>query len=73
MRTRTHTYAVAEDGRWLLYNNTVDPYQMKNLVDDPAQKALMRSLDGLIFAWQKSSGDAFPLPMLAQQRSKQLG
>ncbi len=73
VRTRTHTYAVAEDGRWLLYNNTVDPYQMKNLVDDPAQKALMRSLDGLIFAWQKSSGDAFPLPMLAQQRSKQLG
>ena len=31
VRTRTHTHAVQLDGRWCLYDNTADPYQMKTL------------------------------------------
>ena len=59
IRTETHTYAVTEDGRWLLYDNVADPYQQRNLVADPAQKPLMEKLDAAIMAWQQSVGDTF--------------
>ena len=60
VRTRTHTYAVQLDGRWCLYDNTADPYQMKNLVRDPANKALIEKFDAALIAWSKSTGDSFP-------------
>ena len=61
IRTQTHTYAVADSGRWLLYDNVADPYQIKNLVKDPAQRGLMNELDKLISAWLVQAGDSFPL------------
>lgn len=60
VRTKTHTYVVADTGRWLLYDNIADPYQMKNLVSDPGQQALMEALDAKIEAWLHSVGDTFP-------------
>jgi arylsulfatase A-like enzyme len=60
LRTSTHTYAVQLDGRWCLYDNTADPYQMKNLVRDPAYKALIEKLDAALIAWSESTGDPFP-------------
>jgi len=60
VRTKKHTYVVADTGRWLLYDNIADPYQMKNLVADPSQKALMESLDTKIEAWLSSVKDTFP-------------
>jgi arylsulfatase A-like enzyme len=59
IRTETHTYAVAEEGRWILYDNIADPYQQNNLVADPKYKALMEELDQHVLAWQESVGDAF--------------
>ena len=59
IRTETHTYCVTEGGRWVLYDNVADPFQQKNLVADPAQKALMDRLDEHVIAWQESVGDAF--------------
>ena len=59
IRTQTHTYCVAEEGRWILYDNLADPYQQKNLVADPAQKPLMDKFDAHIMAWQQSVGDTF--------------
>jgi arylsulfatase A-like enzyme len=70
VRTLTHTYAVAEDGRWLLYDNLNDPYQQKNLAADEAQKPLMDKFDSMILAWQKSSGDKFPLMAATTKISK---
>jgi hypothetical protein len=61
VRTKTHTYAVAKTGRWLLFDNIADPYQMKNLVGDAAQKPLMEQFDAAILGWMKKSGDDFPL------------
>ena len=61
LRTDTHTYAVAESGRWCLYDNVADPFQMKNLVRDPAQQAMMARFDTQIEAWLAASGDPFPL------------
>ena len=60
VRTKTHTYAVQLDGRWCLYDNIADPYQMKNLVRDPAHKHLIDHFDKALIAWSQSTGDAFP-------------
>jgi arylsulfatase A-like enzyme len=61
VRTKTHTYAVAKTGRWLLFDNIADPYQLKNLVGDAAQKHLMEQFDAAILEWMKKTGDDFPL------------
>ena len=60
VRTKTHTYVMADTGRWLLYDNVADPYQMKNLVNDPSQSALMEQLDSVVEGWLHSVNDAFP-------------
>ena len=62
LRTATHTYAVMADGRWLLYDNVADPYQLNNLAKDPAHKELMDGFDVKLRAWIKSTGDRFPFP-----------
>ncbi len=36
VRTRRHTYTRILEGPWHLYDNDDDPYQLTNLVDDPA-------------------------------------
>ncbi len=44
VRTKTHTYArLADGGPWVLYDNKADPYQMKNLVNDPARTRSSRT------------------------------
>jgi arylsulfatase A-like enzyme len=35
VRTKRYTYVVYAEGEWLLYDNQNDPYQLKNLVNDP--------------------------------------
>ena len=70
--TRTHTYAVAADGRWLLFDNVNDPYQQKNMIDDPSQQPLMKYFDGLIAAWLKDAADPFPYEAALRNRSPQL-
>ncbi len=60
VRTKTHTYVVADTGRWLLYDNIADPYQMNNLVGDKSRQALMEKLDTEIEAWLRSVEDPFP-------------
>lgn len=60
VRTRTHTYAVQLDGRWCLYDNEKDPYQMHNLVKEPGSQALIQKFDKALIAWSKSTGDPFP-------------
>jgi arylsulfatase A-like enzyme len=69
VRTDRHTYAVAEDGRWLLYDNRADPFQPHNLIDDPATAKLRRDLDGLTLDWLKAAGDPFPYEATRQKRS----
>lgn len=69
VRTNRHTYAIADDGRWLLYDNREDPYQMHNLIDDTGYAALARDLDGLVLDWLKRAHDPFPYESLRLQRS----
>jgi arylsulfatase A-like enzyme len=57
IRTRTHTYVMGDTGRWLLFDNVADPFQMKNLVEDPAQQPLIHRLEAEIEKWLRSVKD----------------
>jgi arylsulfatase A-like enzyme len=70
IRTDRHTYAIAADGRWCLYDNREDPYQLHNLIDDPARAKLSRDLDGLILDWLKLAHDPFPYETTRKTRSQ---
>lgn len=45
IRTSRYTYVRDLNGPWLLFDNETDPYQMKNLVGDPASQALQAELN----------------------------
>jgi arylsulfatase A-like enzyme len=59
VRTARHTYAKTLDGPWLLFDNEADPYQQRNLVDDPAYASLRDELDGKTNALLERAGDDF--------------
>jgi arylsulfatase A-like enzyme len=69
VRTNEHTYAVADDGRWLLYNDREDPFQMHNLIDDASSAKLTREMTGLLLDWLKLAHDPFPGESLRTKRS----
>ena len=43
----------------MLYDDTDDPYQMRNLASDPAQSALGSTLDDGLQGWLARMGDDF--------------
>ncbi len=59
VRTRRYTFVRDLKGPWLLYDNQADPYQMKNLVNDPAHAAVQKKLDALLTAKLKAANDEF--------------
>jgi arylsulfatase A-like enzyme len=59
VRTKRHTYARKLDGPWLLYDNEADPYQLTNLIDDPAHRALQDGLEAELEGWLARLGDDF--------------
>lgn len=59
LRTARHTYIRDLNGPWLLYDNTKDPYQLKNLVQDPASAPLLHELDVRLQARLEKQGDRF--------------
>ena len=69
VRTSRHTYAIANDGRWCLYDNAEDPYQVRNLIGDGGRSRLCRELDGLLLDWMRKASDPFPHESLRRRRS----
>lgn len=60
VRTKTHTYARLEDGGpWVLFDNTKDPYQMTNLVNDPGSKALRDKMEAKMKVLLEKAHDPF--------------
>ena len=66
VRTRGHTYALYRvDGKELLFDNTRDPFQTKNLLEDTGEKrateteALRLRLRGILNTRMTALGDAF--------------
>ena len=60
IRTKRFTYACGEIGRWCLYDNQEDPYQLRNLADDPSRAGLMGDLDGEVLEYLRQAGDPYP-------------
>ena len=59
VRTATHTYVRTIDGPWLLYDNSGDPFQLRNLVDDPKHAKRTSALDAAMRAHMHRIGDRF--------------
>ncbi len=45
IRTERYTYVHSSDGPWLLYDNQEDPYQCRNLIDNPDVASLQSELE----------------------------
>ena len=59
LRTRRHTYTRTLEGPWQLFDNQEDPWQQRNLVDDPASRAIRDQLDERLDAMLEQRGDEF--------------
>lgn len=59
IRTERYTYARRLNGPWLLYDNKTDPYQLNNLVNNPAYKDLQASLETRLSEKLKKNKDQF--------------
>jgi len=78
VRTKRYTYARKSDTKkpWMLYDNQKDPFQLKNLVDDPAyadlREALNRKTDELLIAADDPE-DPMVFAKLIQKEREHLG
>lgn len=59
VRTERYTYARDLSGPWLLYDDQQDPYQMNNLVDQPAHATVQAELENVLQQKLKAIGDEF--------------
>jgi len=74
IRTHRYTYVRALQGPWMLFDDQTDPYQMRNLVDDPVHAALVQELDGRLQQQLERIGDTFrPAAAHVQEWGYQLG
>lgn len=57
--TRRHTYVCTREGPWMLFDDCADPFQLANLVGDPAQASVRDDLDARTRKWLQRTGDRF--------------
>ena len=59
IRTNRHMYARTQEGPWVLYDLEDDPYELRNLAEDPEAKPLLEEMDSLLAAWMDRTGDSW--------------
>ena len=59
VRTRRYTYVRDIKGPWLLYDNQADPYQLKNLCNDPRYAEVRQELEKILSRKLKETNDKF--------------
>jgi arylsulfatase A-like enzyme len=59
VRTRRYTYVRDLKGPWLLYDNQADPYQLKNLCNDPMCAQIQQELQTILSRKLKETNDQF--------------
>lgn len=59
VRTRRYTYVRDLNGPWLLYDNQEDPYQLKNLCNDPEYAKIQQELEKILSRKLKETKDQF--------------
>jgi arylsulfatase A-like enzyme len=68
LRTRRHTFArTASDGGFILFDNQEDPFQLRNLVDDPAHAPLKRELSARLDVWIARHDELLPWEALIRK------
>jgi arylsulfatase A-like enzyme len=63
VRTREHLYARTADAPWLLFDALNDPYQLRNLVDDPTARTGQRDLDARLTELMRQTGDSWDIAL----------
>ena len=61
VRTGRYTYSAGAEAPMFLFDNVADPYQMENLIANPAYAALRQELRGRLARWLRRAGDPFVL------------
>jgi len=59
VRGKRYTYTVDSRGEWRLWDNEKDPYQMTNLVKDPAHAQVRARMREQLDAWLSKAEDPF--------------
>jgi len=59
VRTRRYTYVRDLKGPWLLYDNQADPYQLKNLCNEPTYTEVRQELEKMLSRKLKERNDKF--------------
>jgi hypothetical protein len=54
-------YARTKDRPWFLFDLKSDPWEKKNLVDDPAGKALVQEFDHRLASVMRQTGDSWEI------------
>jgi arylsulfatase A-like enzyme len=60
-RTKRHTYFMTDKGEGSLFDNTADPYQMKNQFTSTDHRTTREACERMTRAWLKAAGDSFEL------------
>jgi arylsulfatase A-like enzyme len=61
LRTRNLMYARTAEKPWLLFDVAKDPWQMNNLVDDPASQSVVKQMDDRLAAIMRETGDSWDI------------
>ncbi len=59
VRTNRYMYARFQSRPWVLYDLDQDPYEMSNLIDDPAASAILKDLDHKLHGWMRRTDDSW--------------
>ena len=59
VRSKQYTYVVGAKGDWLLFDDKKDPYQLHNLVDDPAYADVKKELAKELKEWLAKAEDPY--------------
>ncbi|HZT33463.1 MAG TPA: sulfatase [Bryobacteraceae bacterium] len=59
VRTARYMYARFESKPWVLFDLEKDPYEMRNLVDEPGARGLVAEMERRLAGWIERTGDSW--------------
>ncbi|HTV56502.1 MAG TPA: sulfatase, partial [Terriglobia bacterium] len=61
VRTERYMYARTKSQPWLLYDLQEDPYELKNLINDPGASSVRENLENSLEGWMRKIEDSWAL------------
>ena len=59
IRTSRYMYARTQEEPWVLYDLEEDPFELRNLADDPASAGIRDDLEAELSRWMERTGDSW--------------